>query len=68
MAFWKVSWPHVPYYGDMSTNGSDVVVCVLGGAKTALSPSMNGFAEFRYSIGGYDYWGAFVGFIYSLKK
>ena len=66
MGFWKVSWPEAAHWGgDLS--GSDVVISVLGGAKMELSPKMDGFAEVRYSLGGYDFWGAFVGFIYSLK-
>ncbi len=67
MAFWKVSWPHVPYWGDISSNGSDVTVNAVGGAKMVLSPKVDGFAEFRYSLGGWDFWGIFVGAIMSLK-
>jgi hypothetical protein len=66
MGFWKVSWPkEANFLGDVS--GSDLVINVLAGSKMALSPTMDGFAEFRYSIGGYDSWGIFAGVMFKLK-
>jgi hypothetical protein len=66
MGFWKVSWPSQAHFTG-GVSGSNLVIQGVGGAKMALSPKMDGFAEFMYSTGGYDFWGLFAGFIYKLK-
>jgi hypothetical protein len=66
MGFWKLGYPSAAHFTG-GVSGSDLVVSVVGGSKMALSPSMDGFAEFRYSTGGFDFWGVFAGVIFKLK-
>jgi hypothetical protein len=51
---------------DNSATGIGIVL--VGGAKMALSPSMDGFGEVRYGTGeGADYFGIFAGVLFKLK-
>lgn len=65
------SGPSDPYWGgDLNTSESETGIGLhfLGGAKMALSPQIDGFAEARFSTGeGADFFGIFAGFIYQLK-
>jgi hypothetical protein len=57
------------YYDDTSTSSTGIGIVLLGGAKKALSPKMDGFAEVRYGTGeGADYFGIFAGVIFKLNK
>jgi hypothetical protein len=58
------------YYGTGSYDNSStgIGIVLLGGAKMALSPKMDGFGEVRYGTGeGADYFGIFGGVIFKLK-
>jgi len=66
LGFWKVSYPESAHFAG-GVSGTDIVISLLAGSKMALSPKMDGFAEVRYSLGGYDFWGLFAGFVYKLK-
>jgi len=62
-----------PTYGyalssyDTDVSNTDIVIHILGGASYLLSANLAGFAEFRYTLGGWDMWGIFVGVMYGLK-
>jgi opacity protein-like surface antigen len=58
------------YVSDKSSSisNTDLGIHLLGGVKTVLSPTMDGFAEARYSIDGADFFGLFVGAIFKLNK
>jgi len=68
------SWEYSGWwYGDEghkeSASDTDLAIIVVGGADYALSDAITGFAEFRYTLAGnWDFWGAFVGFVYALGK
>jgi len=66
MIFWS-SKIGTGIWGGGDTSGSDFAITVLGGAKKALSPKLDGFAEFRYSTSDWDFWGVFAGIVYKLK-
>ncbi len=52
-----------------SASDTDLAIIVVGGADYAISDAITGFAEFRYTLAGnWDFWGAFVGFVYALGK
>lgn len=51
-----------------SASDTDFTAHAVGGLKYALSSSIDGFAELRFSIAGdYDYWGVFFGIIFKFK-
>ena len=52
---------------DNSDSSTDLGIHLLGGMKTVLSPTMDGFAEVRYSIDGADFFGIFIGAIFKMK-
>jgi hypothetical protein len=56
--------------GDFSSSGSDsdLAIHLVGGATMELSPGLEGMAEVKYTIGGADYFGIYVGVIYSLNR
>lgn len=59
------------YFGhdaSYSSSSTDIGIHFLGGVKTALSPSMDGFAEARYSIDGASFFGIFGGVVFKLNK
>ncbi|MBN2321834.1 MAG: porin family protein [Acidobacteria bacterium] len=67
----KFSWDapagYSGYVDDSSESETDIGFHLLGGTYYDLSPQMKGFAEFRYTSNGADFWGIFAGFIYNLK-
>ena len=52
---------------DESSSDTDLAVHLIGGAAMELSPKMDGFAEVKYTIGGADSFGIYVGVSYKLK-
>lgn len=52
---------------DVSNSSTDVAIHLVGGASMTLSPKMDGFAEVKYTLGGIDNFGIFVGVNYKLK-
>jgi len=50
-----------------SISNTDIVIHIIGGVDYRFSPSMKGFAEVRYTLGGWDFWGVFGGVMYNLK-
>jgi opacity protein-like surface antigen len=61
--------PYKQYY-TTSTSSSDTELglYLIGGASTALSTTLDGFAEIRYNTGGVDYLGIYAGVTYKLGK
>lgn len=51
-----------------SASNFDLALHLIGGASMAVSPKMDGFAEVKYSTGGVDYFGIYVGVMYKLNK
>lgn len=73
LTFTIFSYEYPDFLGGGTTKESDsdvnLGIHVVGGAKTAVSDAMDGFAEFRYSlVGDWDFWGVFVGIMYKLNK
>jgi hypothetical protein len=66
----KASWDDASGYSDYLTDYSstDIGITGLGGIEYPFSPSMKGFAEFRYTIGGWDFWGIFGGLVFKMGK
>ncbi|HEX9935385.1 MAG TPA: hypothetical protein VGB38_09330, partial [bacterium] len=64
----KSEYTGEPIYGihgsSSSESNTDLGIHFLGGVKTKLSPTMDGFAELRYSIDGADFFGFFIGTIF----
>lgn len=70
---WKSEY-NGPDYGfgfDSAFNASeselDLALHLIGGATMKLTPSLDGFAEVKYTTGGIDYFGIYVGVMYALK-
>jgi len=59
----KVSWDD-PYFGDFSDSDTDLGIHLAGGVEKAFSPSMTGFAEAKYAIGGADYFFISAGVVF----
>lgn len=55
-------------FGDESDSDTDIGITFLVGGDYAFSPTMDGFAEFRYTLGGADFWGIFAGVMMGLNK
>ena len=53
---------------EKSDSETDLGIHLLAGIRKALSPTMNGFAEIRYTIGGADILGIFVGAVVKMGK
>lgn len=51
-----------------SESDFDLAVHLLGGARYALTPQVEGFIEIKYTTGGIDYFGAYAGVRYTLKN
>ncbi len=70
---WKSEYkgPPTAYGFDINSEASDssfdLALHILGGASYALSPTLDGFAEAKYTTGHVDYFGIYVGVIYKLK-
>ncbi len=66
---WKSEYtgPNLGYDWDTSDSELDLAIHLLGGASYKLSPELDGFAEAKYTSGGIDYLGIYVGVIYKLK-
>lgn len=54
-------------YNDSASN-FDLALHLIGGASMAVSPTLDGFAEVKYTTGGIDYFGIYVGVMYKLSK
>lgn len=54
--------------GSGSVSTTDFAFNVAGGVELPLSPKMTGRAEFKYNIGGIDYWGIFAGVLFALGQ
>jgi len=70
---WKYTGPTSPnpLYNidyDGSSSDSDLAIHLVGGATMELSEGLEGLAEVKYTIGGADYFGIYVGVIYSLNR
>ncbi len=52
---------------ESSDSELDLALHILGGATYALSPALDGFAELKYTTGGVDYFGIYVGVMYKLE-
>ena len=69
---WKYTGPTYGYSGlidnSSSASNTDLAIHLLGGATMELSEGLEGMAEVKYTIGGADYFGIYVGVIYSLNK
>ena len=52
---------------DASESNFDLALHLVGGATMAVSPTLDGFAEVKYTTGGIDYFGIYVGVLYKLK-
>jgi hypothetical protein len=63
---WKDNSGYTDYFSDYSS--SDIAITGLAGIEYLFSPSMKGFAEFRYTTGGWDFWGIFGGIIFKMGK
>ena len=76
--FNSVSWeydtispvpPYQPIHEKDSDSDTDIGIHIVGGTHYMLSDNLDGFAEFRYMIGGdWDYWGIFAGVVFLLGK
>jgi len=56
-------------YGvDVSESETDIGFHFCGGADYPLSPTLDGFAEIKYTLDGIDHLGIFVGVIYKMDK
>lgn len=57
-------------YADPSSSASDTDFAIhfVGGATMELSPTLDGIGEVKYTIGGADYFGIYVGVMYKLDK
>lgn len=51
---------------ESSDSEFDLALHLLGGATYALTPTLDGFAELKYTTGGIDYFGIYVGVMYKL--
>ncbi|GEM_PF-1097070 len=58
----------VPASSSYSESETDLAIALRGGIDYDLSDNLTLNAEFRYSIGGWDYWGILCGVMYNLKK
>jgi opacity protein-like surface antigen len=52
---------------DGSESNFDLALHLVGGATYKLSPTLDGFVEAKYTTGGIDYFGIYVGVLYKLK-
>lgn len=52
----------------VSSSDTDFAIHLLGGGKMEVSPTVDGVALVKYTIGGVDYFGIYVGFIYKLNN
>ncbi len=58
-----------PIHEDDSESDTDIGIHIVGGTNYMLSDNLDGFAEFRYMLGGdWDYWGIYGGVIFLLGK
>jgi len=69
---WKSEYSGPDYGGylnDLDTSDSelDLAIHLLGGASYEISPTLDGFAEVKYTVGGIDYLGIYAGVLYKLK-
>ncbi len=65
----KISGESIDYLGqtyDTSDSDMDLGIHLAGGVEKALSPSMTGFAEAKYAIGGHDYFFISAGVIFKM--
>ncbi len=53
---------------DASESNFDLALHLVGGATMTVSPTLDGFAEAKYTTGGIDYFGIYVGVIYKMNK
>jgi len=68
-ASWEYKDPFTGHTEKESDSDTDLAIEIVGGAKYALSPQIDGFGELRYIIAGdWDYWGIFAGIVYNLSK
>ncbi len=44
-----------------SSSSNDLVLHIVGGTEYPLASNLTGFEELKYSVGGWDYFGLFVG-------
>ncbi|HHM23788.1 MAG TPA: porin family protein [Bacteroidetes bacterium] len=56
------------YSGSASSSSTDIGIDLVAGIEYPLSPNLNGRGEFKYHTDGADFWGIFVGVMYSLGK
>lgn len=68
----KYTGPNSSLFGqyldsDVSSSTTDVAIHLVGGATMALTPKMDGLAEVKYTLGGIDNLGIFVGVNYKLQ-
>lgn len=69
---WKSDYTGPDYGGlfsnlNTSESNLDLAIHLLGGASYKLSPTLDGFAEVKYTVGGIDYLGIYAGVLYKLK-
>ena len=66
----KYTGPSNEYFNlnDFSSSASDTDFAIhfVGGATMELSPKLDGIGEVKYTIGGADYFGIYVGVMYKL--
>jgi len=63
----KWSW-EASGFGDDSESETDIGFHFCGGVEHELSPTLNGFAEAKYTIDGADHFGIYVGVMYKMDK
>jgi hypothetical protein len=69
---YKQSWTYSGEYAQLvhsnnSVSSSEIGIHIVGGAKYPLDKSKYLFAEARYSMGGFNIFGAFGGIVFNLK-
>ena len=55
-------------YETVSVSNTDIAIHVVRGVDYRFPPSLKAFAEFRYTLGGWDFWGVFGGVMFELGK
>lgn len=58
----------IPGFTKTSSSDSELAIHLIAGAGYDVSDQIMGFAEFRYVLGGWDFWGVFAGLIYYLGE